>query len=174
MLVHQLYLLSVWIHILAAITWIGGMFFLVLVVVPWLRRGDRASAVAFLRDTGLRFRTVGWACFAILLATGIFNLWSRGVRLSDFGNATWRGSPFGRAVLDKLTVFALVLIASAIHDFIVGPRATRAAAGGEAAATDPGEMERMRRWASRLGRLNALLALVLVALGVILVRGWPW
>ena len=78
-----LYLLSVWIHILAAMAWIGGMFFLVLVVVPWLRAGNRANAGAFLRETGQRFRSVGWSCFAILTVTGTFNLYARGVRLGD-------------------------------------------------------------------------------------------
>ncbi len=78
-----LYLLSVWIHILAATVWIGGMLFLVLVVVPWLRKGKRPDAAVFLRETGTRFRNVGWICFALLAVTGTFNLWMRGVRLSD-------------------------------------------------------------------------------------------
>lgn len=170
MLVHTLYLVSVWVHILAAITWIGGMFFLVLVVVPWLRRGDRATAGAFLRDTGRRFRTVGWVSFAILLVTGTFNLWARGVRLADFGRAEWLASPFGRAVVVKLGVFAVVLLLSAYHDFVGGPQATAAL------QRDPRspEAEAFRRRASLLGRANAVLALALVAMAVIVVRGWPW
>lgn len=32
---------------------------------------------------------------------------------------------------------------------------------------------RLRRQASRIGRLNLLLALVISAFGVMLVRGWP-
>jgi putative copper resistance protein D len=164
-----LYLVSVWLHILSAITWIGGMVFLMLVVVPWLRRGDRAQAIVFLRETGTRFRTVGWACFAVLLITGAFNLAVRGVRLGDFGRADWLGSAFGRAVLLKLTFFAAALLVSALHDFGLGPRAALAAERG----TDPKDAERLRRWASLLGRANALIALVLVAMGVIIVRGWP-
>ncbi|MCA9675811.1 MAG: DUF4149 domain-containing protein [Kofleriaceae bacterium] len=167
---HTLYLVSVWLHILAAMTWIGGMLFLVLVVVPWLRRGDRATAAAFLRDTGTRFRDVGWTCFGVILATGTFNLWVRGVRIADLARPSWRASPFGKAVLWKLAVFALVLVVSAYHDFVIGPRATAALrdAPGSVAA------ERLRRRASWLGRLDAVLALILVALAVILVRGWPW
>ena len=80
---HALYLLSVWVHILAATAWVGGMFFLVLVVVPWLRKGEGSNAAVFLRETGERFRSVGWACFGLLLVTGTFNLWVRGVRVSD-------------------------------------------------------------------------------------------
>jgi putative copper export protein len=165
-----LYLLSVWLHILAATAWVGGMLFLVLVVVPWLRRGGRQNAAAFLRETGTRFRSVGWVCFGILLVTGTFNLWVRGVRLADFSRSEWLASPFGKSVLLKLGGFALVLMVSALHDFRVGPRATLAI------ERDPQSKEAivLRRQASLLGRANALLALAVVAVAVTLVRGWPW
>ena len=165
-----LYLFSVWLHILAATAWVGGMLFLVLVVVPWLRRGGAVQAGTFLRETGERFRNVGWVCFAIVLVTGTFNLWVRGVRLGDFARPEWLSSPFGKTVLLKLGAFLLVLAVSAVHDFVIGPRAT------DAITRDPRSPEaaQLRRRASLLGRLNALLALVLVALGVMVVRGGPW
>jgi len=166
-----LYLASVFAHILAAVVWIGGTFFLILVVVPWLRRsGNREAAGPFLRDTGLRFRAVGWWCFGILFATGLLNLWVRGVRLDDLADARWLGTPFGRAVTLKILLFTAVLVVSSIHDFVIGPRATRAM------EREPGgaEARTLRRRASWLGRLNALLALALVFLGIVLVRGWPW
>jgi putative copper resistance protein D len=169
--VHVLYLLAVWLHILAAVTWIGGMFFLVLVVVPWLRGGGGGvDAARFLRETGRRFRNISWVCFAVVVATGTFALGMRGVRPSSFVDPDWLASSFGRLVLLKLTVFAVVLVVSLAHDLVLGPRATTAIAAdprSEAAAT-------LRRRASLLARMNVLLALVLVALGDLLVRGWPW
>jgi putative copper resistance protein D len=169
-MMQALYLVSVWIHILAATAWVGGMFFLVLVVVPWLRRGGRVAAGAFLRETGERFRTVGWVCFAVLLVTGTFNLWVRGVGLSDFVDPVWLGSPLGRVVVLKLGLFAVVLGVSAFHDFLIGPAAARAIEREPASV----QAEQLRRRASLLGRLNALLALTLVAAAVVLVRGWPF
>jgi len=165
-----LYVVSVWLHILAAVTWIGGMFFLVLVVVPWLRKGDRAKAAAFLRETGVRFRDVGWTCFAILLVTGTFNLWARGVRLHHLIDPAWITSPFGSAVAWKFGLFIVVVAVSAWHDFWLGPLA---AAVGERDPHGP-EAEKLRRLASKVGRLNVLLALALVAFAVIIVRGWPF
>lgn len=166
-----LYLLSVWIHILAATLWIGGLFFIVLVVVPWLRRGGEGAVDpgAFLRDTGERFRSVGWLCFGLLFLTGVFNLWIRGVRLEPLADPAWWSSPLGVAVGLKLVAFAIVIAVSVVHDFVLGPRATHVM------RTAPGSDEalRLRRQASYLGRLNGLLALVLVALGVVIVRGWP-
>ncbi len=162
-----LYLLSVWAHILAATIWIGGMLFLVLVVVPWLRSGRSVDAGVFLRDTGQRFRTVGWACFGVVLVTGSFNLWVRGVRWSSFADVQWLASPFGRTVLFKIAVFAVVLVVSAVHDWVLGPRATRVL------EEDPRSRlaVRLRRRASWLGRFNVVLALLLLAGGVLLVRG---
>jgi len=168
--VHQLYLLSVWIHIMAAMVWTGGMLFLVLVAVPWLRKGPREQAAAFLHETGTRFRNVGWICFLLLAITGTFNLWFRGVRLADFGHAEWLCSPFGRTITLKLGLFFAVLVVSAVHDFIVGPRATQALQR----APHSTRAHAARRRASLLGRTNVLLALLIVAAAVMLVRGVPW
>lgn len=170
MAMHFFYVLSVWVHILAAVTWIGGMFFLVLVVVPWLRGGDRAQAATLLRDTGIRFRKVGWVSFAVLAVTGGFNLWFRGVRLGDLVRAEWLAEPFGRALAYKLAAFVLILCISVVHDFVIGPRAATEVARDPSSA----RAQRLRRLASLLGRLNVLLALIVVGLAVVLVRGWPW
>lgn len=167
---HALYLFSVWIHILAATIWVGGMLFLVLVVVPWLRTGKRPDAAVFLRETGTRFRNVAWTCFALVAVTGTFNLWMRGVRLSDLGRADWLSSPVGQTVLIKLGAFLAVLLISAVHDFVLGPRATAAIAANPRSL----EAQAERRRASILGRINVFLALALVAAGVMLVRGVPW
>jgi uncharacterized membrane protein len=165
-----LYLLSVWLHVMAATIWIGGLFFLMLVVVPWLRSGSSAEPARLLRETAGRFRTVAWACFAVLLVTGTFNLWMRGVRPDNLLNADWLTSPFGSVVVAKLVVFLVLVALSARHDFVVGPKAA------EAIQRDPQSPEtaRLRREASLHGRVNALLALLLVAIAVMIVRGRPW
>lgn len=167
---HALYLASVWLHVLAATAWIGGILFIAFVVVPWLRTRDRAQAAAFFSETGPRFRTLGWTCFAIVLVTGTYNLWVRGVRLSHLVDPAWHATGFGAAVMAKLAVFGVVLAVSAWHDFFLGPRAAAAVA---ADPTSP-EAERMRKMASWIGRVNGLLALLLVALAVVIVRGWPF
>lgn len=165
-----LYLLSVWLHILAATVWVGGLFFLMLVVVPWLRSGASADPGRLLRETAGRFRAVAWTCFGIVLATGTFNLWMRGVRWSNFADPDWLASPFGSTVVSKLAVFFVMIALSARHDFIVGPQAA------DEIARDPGSdvAVRLRREAQLHGRANAVIALLLVAFGVMIVRGRPW
>lgn len=164
-----LYLFSVWLHILAATLWIGGMLFLATVVVPWLRRGDRARAAAMLRDTGQRFSRIAWVCFALIFVTGLFNLAMRGVGVRQLFDPQWWMSPVGLPIVLKLVCFAAVLGLSVFHDFSLGPRATAAIERDPTSAA----AERLRRSASWMGRINALLGLVLIALGVVIVRGWP-
>ena len=57
---HALHLASVWLHILAATVWIGGMAALGLLLVPLLRR-ERFQDVArpLLYASALRFRWIG-------------------------------------------------------------------------------------------------------------------
>lgn len=166
---HSLYVLSVWLHVLAATLWLGGMLFLVVVVIPLLRQMDRRQASTFMHRAGLKFRTVGWTSFAIFIATGTYQLAYRGVAVSDFWDPVFLRSSSGSAIAWKLALFILVLALSVWHDFFLGPRAT------EIGRRDPAGPEalRLRRRASWLGRANALLALAIVALAVILVRGWP-
>lgn len=167
---HAWYVFSVFVHILAATTWLGGMLFLVLVVVPWLRAGGGRDATTLIRETGQRFRAVGWTCFGLLLVTGTFQLYVRGVRFGSFVDPVFLGSAQGRTIVAKLAVFAFAILLSLVHDFSIGPRAT------DALARDPGsaEAERLRALASRMGRLNLLVGLVLFGLAVMIVRGVPF
>lgn len=164
-----LYLISVWLHILAAMLWLGGMLYLVFVLVPVLRRQAYGGiAGRFLHEMGVQFRNLGWFCFALLLASGTFNLAYRGFGWADIWNGRlWQG-PFGHAFAIKMILFALILVASALHDFWIGPKATAAMRQNPTAP----ETMRLRRQAGLFGRLNLLLGLFVVFMAVMMVRGW--
>ncbi|MBI3939223.1 MAG: DUF4149 domain-containing protein, partial [Acidobacteria bacterium] len=81
---YSLYLISVFLHLLAAIVWIGGMAFLGLILAPYLRQpGQRHMGPALFRATGTRFRVVGWICIGLLVLSGIFSLAYRGSGWQD-------------------------------------------------------------------------------------------
>jgi uncharacterized membrane protein len=165
----NLYLISVWIHVLAAATWIGSMVFLAAVLVPTLRRrGDPALTAELMHGAGRKLRVVGWTSFALLLATGTVSLAYRDYGWEDLAGRLWQGG-FGLAFACKMTLFGLVLLLSALHDFWLGPLAGRVAREG----TEAGAAERLRQLASWMGRLNLLLALGIVLFAVFMVRGWP-
>ena len=162
------YLLSIWFHILAAMFWIGGMMFLVFVVLPVIRKpGSGLNAMEVIRATGSRFRSVSWAALLILVVTGIINLHYRGALSA--GPAYW-DSALGQVMVWKLSLVVLVLVLSSIHDFWIGPNARKA---WEQDPRSP-RAARGRKLASWMGRINMLLAMIIVALAIMFVRGLPW
>lgn len=163
------YVVSVYIHILAAAVWIGGIAFLVLVIVPALRRADHATALPFLRATVMRFRTVGWCAFAVLFVTGLFNLHARAVTWAQLSNPAWRATDFARSLLWKLSLFAGIVVLQALHDFWIGPLALRELE----AAPDGPRAQRLRKLTGWIGRIVGLATLAIALLAVTLVRGCP-
>ena len=77
---HFAFVAFLWLHIVAVAVWLGGMAFLALVLVPTIRSPKyRALAPELVHATGVRFRTVGWIALALLVASGVGNLWVRGI-----------------------------------------------------------------------------------------------
>jgi len=159
------YVASVYLHILAAATWVGGIIFLVAVIVPSLKKLDRTAAAPMLRATVFRFRTVGWVAFAVLLATGLYNLHVRGIGWRELTDPAYRATASGKALLVKLASFAFIVVLQAIHDFSIGPRALAAMEANAPEAT------RLRKLTGLIGRINGAVTLVIVLCAVIVVRG---
>jgi uncharacterized membrane protein len=165
--VPALYWLSVTLHVLAALLWLGGMFFLGLVGAPALRAVEPpALRQRLFHDLGVRFRGVGWGAIAVLVVTGLANMHYRGwLRWSGVLDdpAFWR-TGIGHALSGKLVAVAAMIVASAVHDFVLGPAAGRAPSGSD-------EAIRLRRRAALLARVNALLGVAIVVAAVRLARG---
>ena len=137
-------LLIRWVHVLSAMTWVGGMLFIALVLVPTVRTlGDATIRTRVIRDSGQRFRMVAWIALAVLVLTGLLNLWFQPFLLRS---PRFHG---------KLGLVGLTLILSAFHDFVLGPRAGL-----------PGADPSARLRASWVARLNVLVALAIVLLGL--------
>lgn len=165
------YFVSVWLHLLAAVVWIGGMVFLGVVLVPALRRGEYSQiGASLIHWTGMRFRLVGWICLALLVSTGIINLFYRGIGWTELTSFEFWRTSFGTVLGAKLVLLAVILLLSLVHDFAIGPRAANLL------RTRPSsdEARTLRRQASWIGRVNLLLAVAVVALGTMLIRGTPW
>jgi uncharacterized membrane protein len=166
------YQISVYLHILAAIVWIGGMLFLGLVVVPATRGLPPPERGRLFVAVGRRFRAVGWVAIAVLLVTGVVNLRERGVTWHAFTSGQLWDSRFGQILAVKLALVAIMIALSLFHDFVLGPRLTRVLTHpGPDAALAAANLRRRTSW---LARLSTLLGLLVVAAAVALVRGLPW
>lgn len=160
------YYLNVTLHLLAALFWLGGMMFLGLVGARVLRTVEPPALRAELFGRiGRSFRNAGWIAIGILVATGTLNLHFRGLlRLDVLGSGAFWRTPYGTSLAWKLVAVALMITISAVHDFVDGPRASRAPAGSPVAV-------RLRRRAAWLARLNVGIGVVLVLAAVRLARG---
>lgn len=161
------YWTSVTLHVLAALSWLGGMFFLGLVGAPALRQVEPASLrQALFHAIGLRARTVGWIAIVILLITGPINLAYKDLWRWEgvFGSAAFWGTSMGVSLAIKLGCVTIMVILSALHDFWLGPLAGQLTAGSP-------EAQRTRLLASYLARITALAGIVLVLAAVRLARG---
>ncbi len=153
--------LLVWLHILAAVIWIGGMLFLSLVAVPVLRHVDSPLLRRDLfRAMARRFRGLVWACIGILILTGIGNV-------AYYGSQT-PGSPYQKVLHIKLGLVVVLVVLGVVHDFVIGPRAGRALSrdGLPPIGTD----QLMVTLAPWVGRLNLLLGIVILLLAAALTR----
>ena len=157
------YEIVVFVHILAAMLWVGGILFLSLVVVPASRRYPPDVRARLFTDVGRRFRVVGWTALAVLVVTGTVQMAARGATLANVLDGSFFQTAWGRVMGAKLLAVVLMMLLTAVHDFVAGPAADRVARAG-------GDVERVRRSAGRLARVTAVLALIVVFLAVQLVR----
>jgi copper resistance protein D len=163
----ELYYANVTVHVLAAMLWLGGMFFLGVVGAPVLRAVEPpALRQQLFQQLGLRARAIGWWAIAVLLVTGTVNLWYRGWLRWDgaLGAAAFWRTSAGVALAIKLGAVSVMVLVSAVHDFALGPMAGRATPGSP-------ESLALRRRAALLARANALLGVVIVCAAVRLARG---
>jgi copper resistance protein D len=149
--------LNLWMHVLAAVIWIGGMLFLSLVAVPVLRQVDSPLLRDDLfRKMARRFRGLVWICIAVLILTGIVNV-------AYYGDTT-PGSPYLKVLGIKLWLVAILVTLGVTHDLFIGPRVARAQSrdGLPPTGTDL-LMVQLEPWVRRLNLLLGVIILVLAA-----------
>ena len=152
------YLISVFVHVICAALWIGGMLFIPLVLVPSIKK--QPNRIWLLHKTGIKFRFYGWIAVIILFISGFLNMYFRGI---PFTKEFFVNSSYGKLMLLKLAFFALMLIVGGIHDFYIGMKSI-----DEMQQSSGRKFKLLARWT---GMLNLLLALYIAFLGVVISRG---
>jgi putative copper export protein len=145
-------------HLLAAAVWVGGTVALVFTAVPVLRRVEpreqRADAV---RALGRRWKPIGWASLAVLLASGIwlaFGYWG-----ADDADVLFH-TRAGHLLIAKAALFVSLATTAAVHDFVLGPRLNR--------QIREGRPQTLRRPMQVAGWWTFAMTLTLPVLGVVL------
>lgn len=72
-----MYQFNVWLHILMATIWVGGLIYTSAIVIPFALTKEGEERQQIIRGLARRFRKIGWASIVVLLLTGIGNLYLR-------------------------------------------------------------------------------------------------
>jgi len=165
-----MYFLNVWIHILAAAVWTGGLIYTAAVVVPFALSHPIEERQRILRGLARRFRWIAWGSMGVLILTGVGNLVLRltPIKFSQILN----GDLFNPDKVErliaiwlpwKLMLVVVMMGLMAFHD-ITSMRAAKRYAGSPEGA--PGN-----RMGSRAAALATLVAILILYVSVRLVRG---
>lgn len=150
-----------WLHLMAAILWVGGTLAVSLVVQPVLRAGlEETERLRLYRGLARRLGVVQWASWAVLAATGLWKLKGLGAAPAPFSGA------FGRVLAVKLVLVAAMAALSLAHSAVWGP----ALLDGN---LEPGERSALVRRMAFWGRVNGALLAAIVYCAALL-RFNPW
>lgn len=155
----MLFKFALFLHILSAIFWIGGMLFLVAVVAPYLKTlSDPRDKSKIYQVVGKQYRFWGWVAIITLLVTGPVMLYTfYGIPPQKLMDPELHSTGFGKALAIKLGLVALIVTLSFIHDFFLGPKARNS--------------PNFSKIARIFGRTNLIIALLIVIFAVIIRAG---
>lgn len=146
--------ISDWVHLVTASTWIGGLLFFLVVLFPGYRRTAIAQAerAAFLAAAVPRFSKLALASVLALGVSGTYNLAIQSTDLGAIG-----ASLYGQVVGFKVVLFLALIAIGAINLAYLGPRLGLASA--------PGAEEVVSRFRRNVRLEVGLVMLVLLCAG---------
>lgn len=102
------------VHLAAMALWIGHMLVWSLLVGPALKAVEPAATAAFLRERMVYLGGLGWPALALLVPTGLYLLWLRGIGLGDLVSLAFLDRPDGGALAVKLALVLWMIAYQAI------------------------------------------------------------
>lgn len=140
----SVYYVCVGLHLLAMSLWLGHMFVWSLIVGPAMKRIQPPATAELLREASLFRGGLGWPALAVLVPTGLYMLHYRGIEFGQLvSGAAFRGAQ-GTVLAVKLACVAGMVV----YQAVIGHRRAPIAI-----------------------YFDMLLALVIIATSVLIVRG---
>ncbi|GAB1422024.1 hypothetical protein MASR2M15_22310 [Anaerolineales bacterium] len=159
-----LYALSLFVHILSTLIWIGGLWLTILLVWPELRRAleNKDAFYQLLSRWRKRFFAVSNLCLVALIATGLFQMTAD----PYYNGFIQFDNDWSKVMLAKHGLIVLMAIAGLVLQFIVVPSLERQSILLQKDGNNKTEWQRLRRQEIILTWLSAILGFFVVGLSV--------
>ncbi|TDA67278.1 MAG: hypothetical protein D9V45_02430 [Chloroflexi bacterium] len=157
--------LAYWLHIVATVTWVGGLIALSVLVIPAARRTLQPGDYAALFDrlqAGLQ--RVGWLSLAVLIATGMFQMSAH----PAYEGFLAISNAWSVAILIKHILIGFMVLAGAYLTWGIMPSLRRMAllrAAGQ--NLDAAKDLALRKRESRVLTINLILSILVLLLTAI-------
>lgn len=153
-----------WLHIVAATIWVGPQVFLFVAAIPAVRTiEDMQVRTRVMRVITTRFGWLAWGALAVLVVTGIANLYEHELDVDQLFELN-----FGVIFQVKMTLLILAVVLTALHSFVLGPRVLKM----QESAADEVAVAPIRRWSIIVSGVNAVVALAILFCGALLSSSW--
>jgi uncharacterized membrane protein len=162
-------LLVLWLHVIAAVIWVGGNLILAMVIVPHFRQHlPPVQRIQLLTQIGRRFEPIVWGCIGVLFFTGIINIFFS----VDLTTSTPLANAFVRTLLIKIGLFFLLVILTVLHGMFFGPRLAAAIQTLDPNIEElPPEVNKLRSQMSIVSSLMGVVSLLILLAAVALRMG---
>ena len=141
---------------LAACIWVGGSIALIVAGVPAIRILEGEPRQRAMREIGLRWRPLGYGALAVLAVTGV------PLAQHDYDEGR---SPFQTVLWVKVGLSVALVVASYLHNFVLGPRLQGEIREGRPQTTRPTLVA--------VGYLSLVLTITVPILGAVLAHLAP-
>jgi len=160
------YTLSVMLHLIALVLWLGGIVFFLVVIGPAAHELKPSAGIRVLNRGRVALEAVSWAGIALVMITGMTNLILR----NQMSGANL-GFRYMMILSIKLFVFIAMLVHHSLQVFKYGPKivALTAQAGADAPSWPEALRFHWHKWFVLL-KINAALGPVAILLGLALIK----
>jgi uncharacterized membrane protein len=149
---------NLWLHLISAAVWVGGMIFFLFVFGPAARSLAPAERLRALDHGRESFQTLSWIAILLLFFTGSLNFFFRFTP-----GAAPLGSGYAAILAIKLLLFVAMIFHHSLQAFKYGPRL--ASVGVEPAGEWPEPLAAAwKKWFTLL-KINTTLGVVVLLLG---------
>lgn len=139
-------------HLLAAVIWIGGMIFANMILFPSHFAIDPPQRGKLLGAVVKRFTIVSWICIVVLVLTGLYKTPTH-MLLSPEGN-------FGLWLTIKHIVIILLILFGIIITFVIGPKIRKL--GPQQGEQPSAEFLNAQKQIRILGTTNMILGIIVL------------